>query len=395
MRLHLGVSGSIAAYKMPDCVRMWQDAGLSVSVTLTAAAQHFITPLTFSALGAAPVYTAIFDDAQAPSPFAHLEPGQVAKAFVLAPASASTISRLANGKADEILSCQALAFPQKEAGHFVLAPAMNPNMWANPATQANIALLRQRGYVILEPGIGRTACGEEGQGRLTDLREIYLAGLHALAPQDMAGKTVLVTMGPTREAWDGLRFWTNPSSGVMGASVALAAWLRGAKVHAICGPGSPWLPLAIHRHDVSSAQNMLDAASTVWSNADIGVFTAAVADFAPERGKSGKFKKSEAPQGFSVHFLPNPDILKTLALNRRPDQKVVGFAAESTGLEDSVRGKLISKKADMVVGNLLHDGFGTAGDQVFVADCQGKEEHWPQLSKPEIAWKLFTWMLSL
>ena len=392
-RLHLGVCGSVAAYRALDLVRQWQDAGVSVSATLTPSAQKFVTPLTFAALGAAPVYTAPFDDPQAPSPFAHLEPGQVAQALVIAPASAATIARLAQGQADELLACQALAF----RGKAVIAPAMNPAMWSHPATQANIATLRERGCVVVEPGCGRTACGEEGQGRLADLREIYLAGLRALAPQDMEGIRVMVTLGPTREHWDGLRFWTNPSTGTMGAAVAVAAWLRGARVEAVCGPGTPWLPAGIARHNVGSARHMLEAAASVWPQCDAGVFTAAVADFSPvppAQGGDKKFKKSDAPDGFDVHFAPNPDILKTLAADRRPDQKVVGFAAESQNLEDSVRGKLVSKKADMVVGNLLQDGFGTPDNTVFVADASGREERWAHLSKTDVAWRLLSWLLS-
>lgn len=391
-RLHLGVTGSIAAYRAPDLVRQWQDAGLSVSVTLTDAAQKFIMPLTFTALGAAPVYTALFNDPQAPSPFAHLEPGQVAQAMVIAPASASTLSRLAQGQADEILACQALAF----RGRPVVAPAMNPAMWSNPATQANIRTLRSRGYTVVEPGWGRTACGEEGQGRLADLREVYLAGLKALAPQDMDGIHVLVTLGPTREHWDGLRYWTNPSTGFMGAAIAVAAWMRGARVEAICGPGTPWLPAGIFRHDVDSARDMFETAADLWPACDTGIFTAAVADFAPDPAQNAaqKFKKSNAPDGFSIHFTPNPDILKTLSLNRKSDQKVVGFAAESVDLETSVRGKLTSKKADIVVGNLIQDGFGTADNTVFVADASGREEHWTHLSKPDVAWRLLSWLLS-
>ena len=392
-RLHLGVCGSVAAYRAPDLVRGWQDAGLAVSATLMPSAQKFITPLTFAALGAAPVYTAAFDDPQAPTPFAHLEPGQVAQAMVIAPASAATIARLAQGQADELLACQALAF----RGNLVIAPAMNPAMWNHPATRANVATLRSRGCAVVEPGCGRTACGEEGQGRLADLREIHLAGLRALAPQDMEGMRIMVTLGPTREHWDGLRFWTNPSTGTMGAAVAVAAWLRGATVEAVCGPGTPWLPAGIVRHDVVSSKQMLDAAASVWPSCNAGVFTAAVADFSPippAEHADRKFKKSDAPDGFDVRFAPNPDILKTLAAARRPDQKVVGFAAESQNLEDSVRGKLISKKADMVVGNLIRDGFGMSDNTVFVADASGREERWTRLSKTGVAWRLLSWLLS-
>ena len=392
-RLHLGVCGSVAAYRAPDLVRQWQDAGVAVSVTLTPSASRFITPLTFEALGASPVYTAMYGDQGAPSPFAHLEPGQTAHAMIIAPASAATLARLAQGQADELLACQALAF----RGKLVVAPAMNPAMWNHSATQANVALLRTRGVTVVEPGCGRTACGAEGQGRLADLREIHLAGLRALSPQDMDGMRIMVTLGPTREHWDGLRFWTNPSTGIMGAAVAVAAWLRGAHVEAVCGPGTPWLPAAITRHAVTSAREMLDAASSVWPTCNAGVFTAAVADFSPlppEQGGNHKFKKSDAPDGFAVRFAPNPDILKTLAAARRPDQKVVGFAAESQQLETSVRGKLVSKKADIVVGNLLQDGFGTTRNTVFVADASGREERWTDLSKTAVAWRLLSWLLS-
>ena len=393
MRLHLGVCGSVAAYRAADLARQWQDAGIAVSVTLTPSACRFVSPALFEALGAAPVYTAMFDDPHAPSPFAHLEPGQVAQALVVAPASASTLSRLACGQADELLACQALAF----SGPLVIAPAMNPRMWAHPATQANVALLQSRGARLVPPGCGRTACGEEGVGRLADLREVYLAGLAALTPQDLAGRTVLITLGPTREPWDAVRFWSNPSTGVMGAALAVAAWLRGAQVHAICGPGVPWLPQGIVRHDVQSAHDMFAAAEAVWAQADMGIFTAAVADFAPQPHAGGKFKKADSPHGFRIEFTPNPDILRTLAASRRVErpQIVMGFAAESDDLENAVRGKLHSKKADMVVGNLIIDGFATTTNTVFVADRTGQEAHLDTQTKAELADRLMTWLCSL
>jgi len=256
-RMHLGVSGSIAAYKMLDLLRMFKDTGADLGVTLTDSAQKFVTPLSFEALGASPVFSTMYpvgDDV-----FGHLMPGEACDTFLIAPASATTIARLANGLADDMLSCQALAF----SGKLVIAPAMNPRMWNNPATQENIERLRSRGHIIVEPGCGRTACMEEGKGRLAPLDEIFLHTLRSMAPQDMEGETVMVTLGPTREKWDAVRFWTNPSSGTMGASFALAAWLRGANVHAICGPGTPWLPEAINRHDVSSAAEMFEAAQSV------------------------------------------------------------------------------------------------------------------------------------
>ena len=390
-RVHLGVCGSISVYRAPDVLRNIRRAGMQCSVTLTPSAARFIAPLTFQSLEAEPVYTAMFDDLNAPSPFAHLEPGQIMNAMLIAPASASTIARLAAGMADELLACQALAF----SGPLVLAPAMNPKMWENPATRANIATLQGRGAHIVAPGWGHTACGEMGQGRLAELETIHLALLKALTEQDMRGVRVMLTLGPTRESWDGLRFWSNPSTGTMGACLAVTAWLRGAEVHAVCGPGCPRLPEEIARHDVHSAQEMFTAASDIWTGADMGIFTAAVADFRPEPVGSGKFKKSAAPEGFSVRFTTNPDILSTLSGSRRPDQKVMGFAAESQDLEAAARGKLRSKNAHMVVGNLIADGFGTARNTTFVTDIQGREECWQDLPKTEVARRALTWLLSL
>lgn len=402
-RLHLGVCGSIAAYKAPDFVRMWRDAGLDVGVTLTDAARRFIAPLTFAALGASPVFTSMFAGGQPggesaaspPSPdddvFGHLMPGQSAHAFVIAPASASTMARLAHGLADDMLSAQALAFP----GPLVIAPAMNPKMWANTATQENVATLRRRGHVVVEPGCGRTACMEEGQGRLADPREVYLHGLRAASAQDMQGRRVLVTLGPTREQWDGVRYWTNPSSGTMGAAVAVALWLRGAEVQAVCGPGSPWLPMGIARHDVTGARQMFDAADALWNAMDTGVFTAAVADFSPVPLGAEKFKKADARDGFSVAFTPNPDILATLGNRKRDGQTVVGFAAETSGLAESMARKLAAKNADMIVGNLVGGadaGFGSATNLVTVLAKGAEPEEWPVLPKPDVAWRIVDWL---
>lgn len=394
-RLHLGVCGSVAAYRMLDVLRWWQKAGLHVSATLTPAAQKFVAPLSFEALGASPVYGEMFDST---ATFAHLEPGQVAHALCIAPASASTLARLAQGQADTLLACQALAFE----GPLVLAPAMNPRMWAHPATQANVALLVKRGARVVLPGSGSTACGDEGQGKLADVRHIYLAALKAVAPQDMTGIHVMLTLGPTRESWDAVRYWSNPSTGTMGAALAVAAWLRGATVSAVCGPGCPWLPLEIQRHDVHSAAQMFSAASDLWPRADVGIFTAAVADFSPVPFGNTKFKKADAAGakgGFSVDFVPNVDILRTLSSQRRPHQKVVGFAAETVDdLMQAARIKLQSKKAHMIVANPVGRsgaGFGAATNEVVVVDEQGREEIWPSSSKADVAWKVCSWLLTL
>lgn len=393
-RLHMGVCGSVAAFRAAELVHRWQDTGANVSATLTAAAQKFISPLTFRALGASPVYGDMFGSEE---PFEHLEPGQIAHAMVIAPASADMLARLAHGLADDMLSAQTLAFD----GPVVVAPAMNPRMWRNPATQANVETLRERGFIFVGPDSGVVACHDEGQGRLADLRMIYLAGLKALTPQDMEGRTVMLTLGPTREGWDDVRFWTNGSTGTMGASIAVAAWLRGAEVHAVCGPVDLWLPddPAFHRHDVTTAAQMLDRARMLWPSSDAGVFTAAVADFRPEPHGPGKFKKDRAGDGFTLSFLPNADILRTLAEERSEGQVVVGFAAESVPDMDAlglaVHHKLENKGADIVVGNRISDGFGRAANRVYVADSQGRDEVWPDMPKPQVAWKLIDWMRTL
>ena len=392
-RLHLGVCGSAAAFRALDLLRRWRDCGVAVSAALTPAARRFVTPLSFEALGASPVYGDMFD-AQT-GPFAHLEAGRLAQAMVIAPVTANTLARLAHGFADDMPSCQALA----HQGPLVLAPAMNPRMWSHPAVQASVALLMERGAYFVMPESGRVACGDEGQGRLADLREIHLAGLKTLYPQDMAGIRALITLGPTREQWDAARFWSNPSSGLMGASLAVAAWLRGAEVDAVCGPGCPWLPAGIRRHEVIGAGQMFDVAQALWPAAHCGIFAAAVADFSPEPYGPEKFKKAEATEGFSLKFTPNRDILKTLAARRRPDQKLVGFAAETDAdLGTAVRRKLRAKGVDLMVGNRIGQagtGFESPTNAAHAVDATGREEQWPLMPKTEIAWRVCSWLLRL
>lgn len=392
-RLHLGVCGSIAAYKAVELMRMLQKLGVHCSVTVTENGGRFITPLTFASLGAEPVYTAMFgqDDGLA---FAHLQPGRSAHAMLIAPATATTIARLAAGLADEILSAQALAFP----GPLVIAPAMNPHMLSHPSTQSNLRLLSERGCLIVQPSSGLVACGDQGAGKLAPLSEIAFAAAQALVPQDMEGKTVLVTLGPTWEPWDGVRVWTNRSSGRMGAALVTAAALRGAAVTAVAGPGVPGLPSTVTRIDVVSAREMYDAALVAWPDCDYGVFTAAVADFAPATAGGGKFKKADSPNGFSLDFLPNPDILASLAATAMPTQRILGFAAESGDLEQAARVKRERKKAHLLAANDISrsdSGFGTATNSMFVVDKNGREEQWPLLSKEEVAWRLLTWLSTL
>lgn len=391
-RLHLGVCGSVAAYKSASLMRLLQKAGISVNVTLTQAATQFITPLTFEALGAEYVYTRMFgqDDGQS---FAHLVPGQCAHAFMVAPCSADALARIAGGFANEILCAQILAFD----GPIILAPAMNPRMWNNKSTQNNLSILKNRGISILEPSQGQVACGDTGQGKLADVGQMCIEAAKALLPQDMSGKQVLLTLGPTQELWDGVRIWTNLSSGLMGASLAQAAYLRGATVHAVAGPGVPEMPHDIVRHDVRSAAEMFSAADALWSTVDFGIFTAAVADFYPEP-HHGKFKKHTSADGMSIRFLSNPDILATLSAKAKAHQKILAFAAETDNIEEQSRQKLIRKKAHLLAGNLVGrptSGFAVSTNQMFVCDHTGREEHWPCLSKADVAWRLLDWLLTL
>ncbi|MDR2123971.1 MAG: bifunctional phosphopantothenoylcysteine decarboxylase/phosphopantothenate--cysteine ligase CoaBC [Desulfovibrio sp.] len=390
-RLHLGVCGSAAAYKAVEVMRMLQRSGVSVGVCLTEAAQRFISPLTFAALEASPVYTRFFADDE--GVFAHLEPGGCAHAMLIAPAGAATLARLAGGSADTLLAAQALAFD----GPLLLAPAMNPRMWAHPATRRNMEILLERGARCIRPADGRAACGDTGEGKLAPVPEIVFAAAAALLPQDWAGRRVLLTLGPTRERWDDVRYWSNPSTGRMGAALACAAALRGAAVSAVAGPGVPALPAPVRRIDVVSAEDMLAAALEVWPHADTGIFAAAVADFAPTPYGAGKFKKSGAAS-LSVDFTRNPDILGELGKLARPEQKILGFAAESENLEANARGKLRAKKMHLTAANLLgrpDSGFGGDKNTLYVVDCRGREEHWQAMSKADAAWRLLDWLSTL
>ncbi len=394
-RIHMGICGSVAAYKLCGLLRRFKETGLDVGATLTASAARFVTPLTFSALGADPVYTRMFDDDD--SVFAHLEPGQTSHLLLIAPATAATMARLASGMADEILSCQALAFD----GPVLLAPAMNAKMWANPATQANKDKLQELGYFFIEPARGELACGDTGQGRLADEIQIYYAALKLLTEPDMFGKKVMVTLGPTREPWDAVRFWTNGSSGAMGHALALAAWLRGAEVYVVSGPVDQAFPDSDGQCTVlhtTSAEEMFRRCDELWPEMDMGIFTAAVADFRPVPYGAGKFKKEGHASGFSIEFAPNTDILLTLGSEKSNGQRIMGFAAETGTEEDlknAVRRKLEIKNCDMLVGNNVSDGFGTSSDRVFIADINGGEESLPVMPKTALAWELLTRFLEL
>lgn len=386
-RVHLGVTGSIAAFKALSLLRRILASGAGVGVTLTQAATRFVTPLSFEALGADPVRSDMF--APEAAQFAHLAPAQAADVLVVAPATANTLARLAHGLADDLLSCQALAFE----GPLVVAPAMNPRLWRAAATQANWNTLLSRGVIGVAPDCGEMACGESGQGRLAGEDPIVTAILKALTPQDMAGKQVLVSLGPTREYFDAARFWSNPSTGLMGACLAMAAWLRGASVTVVAGPVQWWFPEAVRVVSVTSAAQMYDACLDVWPRSDIGVMTAAVADFSPlPHPGGGKFKKEAANGQSPLVFSPTRDILLAMGQAKRPGQTLVGFSAETDDLAANAKGKLARKRCDVMVANPIgrrDAGFAAARNEAMIFSADGRQETWGSMAKTEMAWKIW------
>ena len=390
-RIHLGVCGSVAACKAVELVRHLASCGAHVSATLTDAAARYVTPLTFEALGAAPVYGPMYPPG--PDIYGHLEPAQNADALVVAPATANVLAKLAHGLADDMLSCQALAFSGNDgaADRLVLAPAMNPRMWNAPATQANVRTLRERGAVLTGPEQGSVACGESGAGRLADVREITLAALRAAGKRDLQGLRVLVNLGPTREPWDATRFVSNPSSGAMGAALAVAAWLRGAEVTAVCGPAGVWLPAGITRVDVTTALEMREACVTAWKNAHLAFLSAAVSDYRPAKPHGVKLKRGREAGPVCLELTENPDIAAELGAAKRPGQVLAGFAAESHDLEANAAAKLAAKNLDLIAANPItgpESAFGAAQSRMLVLGANGRREEWPSLPKTELAWRL-------
>jgi phosphopantothenoylcysteine decarboxylase/phosphopantothenate--cysteine ligase len=387
-RLHMGICGSIAAYKALDLCRSFQRLGFQVGATLTRAGAQFITPLSLTALGVDPVYTELFapDD----QVYAHLEPGQNSRTFLVAPASANTLAKMAGGLADTMLSCQLLAAPCP----IVVAPAMNPNLWEAEATRENIHRLSRRENIhIIPPDSGLVACGETGSGRLASQAELLWNTVRHMTCSDLQGYRLLLTLGPTREFWDPVRFWTNPSSGKMGAAMALTAWIRGAEVHCVSGPHDQWLPQDIGQTPVTSAREMYEACMDLWPTADIGCLCAAVCDFRPESCAEHKFKKDALQGRLTIPFIPNPDILRTLGEHKRPEQRLIGFAAESeTDYEALARKKIAAKNLDCIVANCItHAGTGFDASKNTVTVCfpDGKTHPLPSMTKADVSWKIW------
>ena len=349
-RIVLGVSGGIAAYKAPDLVRRLRERGAEVQVVMTAGAQRFVTPTTFQAVAGREVRAELWDPA-AEAAMGHIELARWADLILLAPATADLIARLASGRADDLLATLVLATDAKVA----LAPAMNRLMWAHPATQANIAILRHRGVEVLGPGRGEQACGETGDGRMLEPLEI-VSGVERLLPAAestvLAGKHVLITAGPTRERLDPVRYISNRSSGKMGFALADAARAAGAEVTLVAGPVNLPTPTGVKRIDVESAAQMHAAVEAAVGLADVFIATAAVADYRPAVVAERKIKKSS--ERVEIVLERTPDILASVAARaQRPF--VVGFAAETHDVETYARGKLESKNLDLIAANEVGD----------------------------------------
>jgi phosphopantothenoylcysteine decarboxylase / phosphopantothenate---cysteine ligase len=368
-RILLGISGGIAAYKSAELVRRLMDHGADVRVVMTRAAQEFITPLTLQALSGNPVHTELLNP-EAEAGMGHIELARWADLVMIAPASADLMARLAQGKADDLLTTLFLATPAR----VVLAPAMNQGMWRNASTQANAALLEQRGVTLLGPADGSQACGDVGPGRM--LEPDQLAALTAQQFQSglLAGKKVVITAGPTREAIDPVRYISNHSSGKMGYALAEAAAEAGATTVLISGPTQLACPDRVNRIDVISAQEMHDASIAAISECDLFIASAAVADYRPAQLAEQKIKKTG--QGtMTIELVKNPDIVTAVAAST-PKPYTVGFAAETQDVLAYARGKLERKNLDLVIANDVSQagiGFNSDRNQVTLVWPKGEE----------------------
>jgi len=365
-RILLGLSGGIAAYKAAELTRLLVLAGAEVRVVMTAAACRFITPVTMQALSGNPVHTDLWD-ASVPNNMAHIELSRGCDAIVVAPASADFLAKLAQGLCDDLLSTLCLA---RECP-LLVAPAMNLQMWGNPATQRNVTQLRADGAAILGPASGDQACGETGMGRMLEAEEIFEEIDASFQPKLLAGKRVLITAGPTFEPIDTVRGITNTSSGKMGYAVARAARDAGASVTLVSGPTALAAPRGLERIDVSSALQMHDAVMARVAKADVFIGVAAVADYRPKEAKPHKLKKGTGT--VTLELQPNPDILATVAARKRPPF-CVGFAAETENLEAYAEAKRKRKKVPLLAANLAQHAFGADDNQLILFDDQGRHE---------------------
>jgi phosphopantothenoylcysteine decarboxylase / phosphopantothenate---cysteine ligase len=369
----LGLTGGVACYKAAELARELQRVGASVQAVMTEAAQQFITPVTLQALTGRPVFTSQWDPRE-PNAMAHINLGREADAIVVAPASADFIAQLAQGRAGELLPLLCLARPRERCG-LLLAPAMNREMWAHPATQRNVAQVQADGALLLGPAAGDQACGEVGDGRMLEALALCDAVVAHFQPRLLAGRRVLITAGPTFEAIDPVRGITNLSSGKMGFAIARAAAEAGASVTLVAGPVHLPTPAGVRRIDVTSAQQMFDAVLPAAPQHDVFVATAAVADWRPAQLSERKIKKDGSKVAPLFELVENPDILAAVAA-LPPGQRpyCVGFAAESHDLLRHARAKRENKGVPLIVGNLGPATFGRDDNALLLVGESGELE---------------------
>ncbi len=382
-KIVLGISGGIAAYKSAELARLLIKEGATVQVVMTAAAERFVAPLTFSTLTGRPVYRSLFTE-PVQSSTVHIDLAREPDLILVAPATANLMGKAATGIADDLLSTVLLAVRLDECP-VIFAPAMNTAMFQNPAVRDNLAQLRKRGFIIADPLSGELACGEVGEGRMAEPEQLLTLIKRTLAiSDDYAGESVLVTAGPTRESLDPVRFFSNHSSGRMGYALALAARNRGAKVILVSGPTALNPPAGIEFYPVTTAREMYDIVLESFPAVDVVIKTAAVADFRPELAAEQKIKKKDELQ---LRLVRNPDILEELGA-RKNKQFLVGFAAETTDLLNYARAKMEQKNLDLMVANDVTQpgaGFNTETNIVQLLYRGGGVEALPLMSKDELS----------
>ena len=378
----LGVTGGIAVYKAVEIASTLRKAGAKLRVIMTKNATRFVSPLTFREVGLAPVY---YDMWQEPLHYdmAHISVAEEADLCLVAPATANIIGKMANGIADDLLTTTLMA----TTSPICLSPAMNTHMWENAAVLENVAKLKSRGIKIIEPEAGHLACGSVG--RLPAIETILFELESLLWPQDLAGKRFLITAGPTREFADDFRFISNPSSGKMGIALAKAAKLRGAEVELVLGPVSEEVPRGINVHRVISAMDMLKTAEGLLEASDVVIGAAAVSDFRPEKRFCGKVKRDSWGEKVTWPMVLNPDVLASLS-QKRVNQVMIGFAAESSDLIENAGKKLAKKNLDMIIANDISQkdaGFEVNTNQVVIIG-RGFQNQLPLITKEETAHKI-------
>jgi phosphopantothenoylcysteine decarboxylase / phosphopantothenate---cysteine ligase len=393
-RILVGITGSIAVYKMCDWVRSLMKEGAHVTVVMTESATRFVSPLTFAALSGNRVHVNMFDPA-VEKDIPHINLARRNELILVAPATAATISRMSSGLADDLLSTIVLA----TTSPVVVCPAMNSNMYLHPATQANLNTLQGYGYTVVNPDSGAMACGEEGPGRLPEWDSVLDSCAEVLSSQDLSGKSILITAGPTEEPLDPVRFLSNRSSGKMGYALARVARRRGAKVTLVAGPTHLPNPSGIECVHIRDAQAMYDEVVNRFDDADIIVKAAAVSDFRPAHTMAEKIKK----QGSDLYLelTRNKDILLELGQRNKKagnPKILVGFAAESENLREEGKRKLQEKNLDCIVVNDISAadaGFAVDTNRVTMIDRKGEVKDFPLLSKDDTAERIWDEVISL